>query len=99
MTAEDLQRLIDEHTQESLYLEFKRGDALGRQNNQRAELIKDVTGLANAGGGRIIYGIAEGRPAGRRRRCRRSFSAGGRRRPHPGMAQFNDSRSCGPQVS
>jgi hypothetical protein len=28
MTAEDLQRLIDERTQESLYLEFKRGDAL-----------------------------------------------------------------------
>ena len=62
MTAEDLQRLIDERTQESLYLEFKRGDALGRQNNQRAELIKDVTGLANADGGRIIYGIAESRP-------------------------------------
>lgn len=61
MTADDIQRLIDDRTQESLYLEFKRGDALGRQNNQRVELLKDVTGFANADGGRIIYGIAEGR--------------------------------------
>lgn len=62
LNAADIQRLIEEHTQESLYLEFKRGDALGRQNNQRVELIKDVTGFANADGGRIIYGIAESRP-------------------------------------
>jgi hypothetical protein len=54
MTAEDLQRLIDEHRQESPYPELKRGDALGQQNDQRAELIKDLTGLANADGGRII---------------------------------------------
>lgn len=62
MNATDIQQLIDDRTQESLYLEFKRGDALGRQNNQRVELVKDVTGFANADGGRIIYGIAEGRP-------------------------------------
>lgn len=62
MTAEEIHRLIEDRTQESLYLEFKRGDALGRQNNQRAELLKDVTGFANADGGRIIYGIAESRP-------------------------------------
>lgn len=62
MNAQDIQRIIDESIQESLYLEFKRGDALGRQNNQRVELLKDVTGFANADGGRIIYGIAESRP-------------------------------------
>ena len=62
MNSAEIQRLIEDRAQESLYLEFKRGDALGRQNNQRAELIKDVTGFANADGGRIIYGIAESRP-------------------------------------
>ncbi|RQO53294.1 hypothetical protein DBV14_14775 [Variovorax sp. KBW07] len=62
MTAEEILSLIEDRTQESLYLEFKRGDSLGRQNNQRVELLKDVTGFANADGGRIIYGIAESRP-------------------------------------
>lgn len=60
MNADDISRLISDRAQESLYLDFKRGEALERQNNKvRRELIKDVTGLANADGGRLIYGIAE----------------------------------------
>src|SRR4051812_45414739 len=45
--------------QESSVLEFKRGAALARDGNKPAELVKDVTGMANAAGGRIIYGIEE----------------------------------------
>lgn len=59
MSPEYIQNLIAEKAQESLYLEFKRGDALGTQNNRRAELVKDVSAFANATGGKIIYGIAE----------------------------------------
>lgn len=64
MNVSDIKRIIDEHTQESLYLEFKRGDALNRQNNSKCELIKDVTGFANADGGRIIYGVGDKKVGG-----------------------------------
>lgn len=59
MDVGDLKRLVEEGTQESLYLDFKRGDALDPQNDKKAEFIKDVTSFANAGGGRVIYGISE----------------------------------------
>jgi predicted HTH transcriptional regulator len=59
MNENELQRIVDEKTQESSYLEFKRGDALDTQDNKKSELVKDVTAFANANGGRIIYGIGE----------------------------------------
>lgn len=46
--------------QESPTLEFKRGAKLGTQNDQTSTLVKQVTGMANAGGGTIVYGVAEG---------------------------------------
>jgi len=55
----DLDALIANRAQESLYLEFKRGVALRKNSESRRELIKDCTGLANAAGGLIVYGIAE----------------------------------------
>jgi hypothetical protein len=58
-TQNDLQTLLDDHAQEGLYLEFKRGAALDKTSEKRNELIKDCTGFANAAGGMIIYGIAE----------------------------------------
>ncbi|MFS2049032.1 helix-turn-helix domain-containing protein [Variovorax sp. Varisp41] len=64
MNARDVQHLIDSRAQESLYMDFKRGEALGRQNDRRTELIKDVTGLANADGGKLLYGITEERVDG-----------------------------------
>jgi predicted HTH transcriptional regulator len=45
--------------QESQSLEYKASAALGRQSSEKAELCKDVSAFANAGGGMIIYGIAE----------------------------------------
>jgi hypothetical protein len=56
---DDLQRLIDDEIQESLTLDYKASGALGRQNNQRNELCKDVSAFANSAGGQIVYGITE----------------------------------------
>lgn len=51
--------------QEGPTLEFKAGAALSRTGGALAELVKDVTGLANAGGGVLVYGVSEGKdPAG-----------------------------------
>lgn len=58
-TAAQLQQVLDDHMQEGLYLEFKRGAALTPSNGSRQELVKDCTGFANAGGGTILYGVAE----------------------------------------
>jgi Putative DNA-binding domain len=58
-TVEDLEQLIKEEIQESLTLEYKASASLGRGNNQRNELIKDVSAFANSAGGQIVYGIEE----------------------------------------
>lgn len=60
MQASDIEALIATSTQESQVLEFKRADSLVG-GKAPAELVKDVTGMANAIGGRIIYGVAETR--------------------------------------
>ncbi len=51
---------------ESQSLEYKASAALGKQSAEKSELCKDVSAFANAGGGMIIYGIAENNhdPAG-----------------------------------
>lgn len=55
----DLQRLIDAGVSEYLHLELKAGDALTTSVDDRRELSKDVSALANADGGQIIYGLDE----------------------------------------
>jgi predicted HTH transcriptional regulator len=46
--------------EESMTLEFKRGDLLDKEPNKIAEaLSRGVSGLANAIGGRIIIGMVE----------------------------------------
>lgn len=60
LTSEaDLLRLIANGTQESLTLEYKRSDALGRESTQRREICKDVSAFANSAGGELVYGIEE----------------------------------------
>jgi hypothetical protein len=54
-----LDRLITEDIQESLTLDYKDAAALGRSNNQRNELCKDVSAFANSAGGQIVYGMQE----------------------------------------
>jgi hypothetical protein len=54
----DLQQLCDEHRREQPRLEFKSELKLDRDAEKR-DVEQDVEGLANAGGGHIIYGISE----------------------------------------
>lgn len=53
----DLEALISEGERESLTLEFKAGPAIA--NEKKGEIGKDVSAMANAAGGQIIYGIKE----------------------------------------
>ena len=54
-----LQRYIDEAIEESLILDYKAGVALLKRNGRAREVSKDVSAMANAAGGIIIYGIGE----------------------------------------
>ncbi|MDN7745915.1 ATP-binding protein [Burkholderia multivorans] len=61
-TLDQIEALLG--TEEGISMEFKSGLTLNDLNNgTRSELVKDVTALANAAGGTIIYGIAEQRTA------------------------------------
>jgi len=54
----EIDRLISEHISERQYLEFK--VTINHQNDEdRLELLRDVSSLANAGGGYIIIGIRD----------------------------------------
>lgn len=55
---DDLQSLIDNKVEESLYVEYKRQLNLDKPRD-RKEIAKDVSAFANASGGIIIYGIEE----------------------------------------
>ena len=49
----DLEALVTEDVPESLSLDYKDAAALGKSNQQRAELFKDVSAFANSAGGQI----------------------------------------------
>ena len=54
-----IQQYIDDEIQESLTLDYKAADALGKRDEKKREITKDVSAMANSSGGVIIYGIAE----------------------------------------
>src|SRR5574341_2268002 len=54
-----IQQYIDDGIQESLALEYKAADALGRSEGKTKEITKDVSAMANSSGGVLIYGIKE----------------------------------------
>lgn len=54
-----IQRFIDLETEESLTLEYKAAEALDRTDYKKKEITKDVSAMANAAGGVIVYGISE----------------------------------------
>jgi predicted HTH transcriptional regulator len=58
-TLEDIQSLIDNQVEESIYLDFKESRALEKSDKKRYEIAKDVASFANSDGGIIIYGIKE----------------------------------------
>ena len=57
-TIEDLQSLIDNEIEESTELEYKSSFAI-ENKKRKEELAKDVSAMANANGGTIIYGIRQ----------------------------------------
>lgn len=52
-----LQDLINNHAEESVYLDFKAADSL--TDGKKKDIRKDVSAFANSDGGVIIYGISE----------------------------------------
>ena len=56
---ERLRQLISDNVEESLSLEYKAAEALGKSDAKKAEIVKDVSAFANSSGGVLIYGIAE----------------------------------------
>jgi hypothetical protein len=61
-----LEQMIRDGVEESLSLEFKAAGALARSDHAKREITKDVSAMANADGGTIIYGISEFHDQGRR---------------------------------
>lgn len=57
----DALALIRDEVQESLTLDYKQSDALGKSDGKKSELSKDVSAFANSSGGTILYGMAESR--------------------------------------
>ena len=55
----DIEQLLHNSADESLYLEFKSAEALIDQPKTKTEISKDVSSFANSDGGIIIYGIKE----------------------------------------
>lgn len=58
-TEKDIHDLIDNEIEESIYLDFKAAEALGKSDGKRKEISKDVSAFANSDGGVIIYGLNE----------------------------------------
>ena len=56
-TEEELQRHIDDGIEESTTLDYKAAQALGK--DKKNEITKDVSAMANADGGILIYGLKE----------------------------------------
>lgn len=59
ITEQDILELISNQIEESIHLDFKRGDGLINNRDCKKELAKDVSAFANSDGGIIIYGIEE----------------------------------------
>jgi len=60
-TEDDLRRLVDEHREESLFLEFKEKRDTSNNNldvDDRKNFSKTLSAFANAAGGVLIFGIA-----------------------------------------
>src|ERR1035438_8399342 len=55
----DLLNLIENKIEENISLEYKAADALLITDFKKKEIAKDVSAMANASGGIIIYGIKE----------------------------------------
>lgn len=55
---EKIEQMINDQIPEGLTIEYKRRDSLLRTEEKRVEITKDVSAMANAAGGVILYGVA-----------------------------------------
>src|SRR4051812_3819350 len=58
-TIEDIESLIKNEVEESIYLDFKEARSLEKTDNKRKDISKDIASFANSDGGILIYGINE----------------------------------------
>jgi hypothetical protein len=58
-TEQDILLLIENHVEESVYLDFKAAGSLVATEDKKKEIAKDVSAFANSDGGIIVYGITE----------------------------------------
>lgn len=58
-TKAHIDYLIHAQAEESVYLEFKAGEALDVTDAKKKEISKDVSAFANSDGGVVIYGLTE----------------------------------------
>ncbi|MGI8380419.1 AlbA family DNA-binding domain-containing protein [Priestia megaterium] len=58
-TESDILELINNEIPESLNLDYKRIDSLGKSDGKKNEISKDVSSFANSAGGILIYGVVE----------------------------------------
>jgi len=58
-TENDITNIIVNQWEESLHLEFKSSESLGKTDGKKRELSKDISAFANSDGGMIFYGIKE----------------------------------------
>lgn len=61
-----VRNFIDSGVEESLTLEYKSAEALSGSEYHKKEITKDVSAMANAAGGTIVYGIRESSDPDRR---------------------------------
>ena len=59
ITADDARSLIVRQVREDRTIDFKQDLSLAKDGDRR-ELLKDVTAMANTGGGTLLYGAVEG---------------------------------------
>ena len=59
ITEEDIRQLIYLKVEESIQLDFKQAESLGKNDKKKLEIAKDVSAFANSAGGYIVYGIKE----------------------------------------
>lgn len=58
-TQSHIERLVSEKVQEGPHIDFKRDLPAAWDNSAKSEFLADVSAFANAGGGDVIYGVAE----------------------------------------
>ena len=55
----DLERLVTDQVREGPHIDFKRDYPVAWDNSTKHELLADVSAFANAGGGDLVFGVAE----------------------------------------